>query len=695
VKFFVALIGAFDMMTGKTKKGTVGSLILSNVLRFPRSSIDYFPSGLVILLEIISLIGVGYCGLFREVVIEIIRFQPISSLFEKKSNHNPTLLKSHPDRRIRRILVWILLTIFALKWIEILIHSIVFLSETTSHSSSSSDSSLNNSIKSNIYLNTFPLECVFALIIEKRYYYILKTILRTLPRFFSLIAQFTLLICVFTGILLILINHDTYGADTHYSTYSDALWTNINVMNGANWPTPFVDLYKVTISSQSILILSHSFSLAITILGFLLCVLCRCGKLGNVELYHRLDAWILQVSSLPLHLRRIFADENIRTLRNETQIITQTRSLMMLAQAYEALKGQQQHPISLDSFRSLLRELTGRYSCIKGFTSPNPSPLKRCLNQMRGVDAQVDYEEDLDILLGVFNFHFRRVQMKGTTEMLDDPWSAAVIQTPFRPALDWIEEYCTDLPLLNCDILVKLQRKSLLPVPMDRSGLGHFSLLSFPLLDPCFSCRLSAIKDLSSSGIPIDLFFQFFASLITKQDVPLWGHAIGVLCEEFHLKEVTREGDVSDKDDSIAEREKEEKEEKEESPIYDTQSSRYLNLLMARYEKNPNRVPRNQYFDDNIRLQWRASRYEYFQSSSSPSSPSSNKRISLEERFISIRIFSSIVNSQVTQFTIDSLVCLICLLIVAGVDSHGIRIFLLTIAFLESVTRYMGKSFKR
>lgn len=346
----------------------------------------------------------------------------------------------------------------------------------------------------------------------------------------------------------------------------------------------------------------------------------------------------------------------------------------MIAQAYEALVGQ--HPISLESFRCLLRELTQRYTCIKGFSSPNPSIVKQLINRLRGVDALADYEEDLDILLGVFNFHFRRIQMKGTTDMLGDLWSAAVIQIPFRPALDWIEEYCTDLPLLNCDILVKLQRKSLLPVSDDRQSGSPPSV-------PFLYSPFPAIKDLSSSGIPIDLFFQFFTSMITKQDVPLWGHAIGVLCEEFKQKKnitspVNGQSDVSDK-------------EIHDSPIYDTHSDRYLKILTARYEKNPNYFSQNQYFDDNIRLQWRASRYEYFQ----PSSSHSTKHISLEERFACIRIFSSIVNSQVTQFVVDSLVCFICLLIVAGVDSHGVRVFLLTVAFLESATRYLGKSFKR
>jgi hypothetical protein len=304
---------------------------------------------------------------------------------------------------------------------------------------------------------------------------------------------------------------------------------------------------------------------------------------------------------------------------------------------------------------------------------------------MRGVDAQADYEEDLDILLGVFNFHFRRIQLKGTTEMLDDLWSAAVIQTPFRPAFDWIEEYCTDLPLLNCDVLVKLQRQSLLPPSKER-----------------LSSAGPAIKDLSSSGIPIDLFFQFFVSLITKQDVTLWGHAIGVLCEEFKLKQsypvastapaplVNGHSDVLQKQLPV----EDEKDEESLPPaVYDTHSSRYLNILTARYEKNPYHAPRDHFFDDNIRLQWKASRYEYFQSSFSAAS--SNKRISLEKRFAFIRIFASIVNSQQTQFLVDSLVCFLCLLIVAGVDSHGLRIFLLTVAFLESATRYLGKSFKR
>jgi hypothetical protein len=66
----------------------------------------------------------------------------------------------------------------------------------------------------------------------------------------------------------------------------------------------------------------------------------------------------------------------------------------------------------------------------------------------------------MDILLGVINFHYRRIQMKGTTQFVHDAWSSAVIQTPFRPAFDWIEEYCTDLPLLDGEILIDLYHKS-------------------------------------------------------------------------------------------------------------------------------------------------------------------------------------------------------------------------------------------
>lgn len=204
--------------------------------RFPRSSFDYIPPNFIIPIEIISLIGLSY-GLFYDIVIEIIRFSPDDSS-NKRFLGLP--IKSHSDRMIRRILICILLLIYSLKWLELLIQSIALAYEVAHPYSS-----IPLQIKSSVYLNTFPLECIFALIIEKKYYSILKTIIRTLPRFCSLIAQLTLLIVVFTGILLILINHESPGAKTHYDTFSDSIWTNINVMNAADWPTPFVDLYKV------------------------------------------------------------------------------------------------------------------------------------------------------------------------------------------------------------------------------------------------------------------------------------------------------------------------------------------------------------------------------------------------------------------------------------------------------------------
>lgn len=120
-----------------------------------------------------------------------------------------------------------------------------------------------HSIKSSPYLNTFPLECVYALIIEKKYYYILKTIFRSFPRFIFLLLQFLTLICFLTAFLLIIINPDTPGAIKHYDTFSDALWTNINVMNAADWPTPFVDLYQVLYLHHYFLFSTNKFLLLI------------------------------------------------------------------------------------------------------------------------------------------------------------------------------------------------------------------------------------------------------------------------------------------------------------------------------------------------------------------------------------------------------------------------------------------------
>jgi hypothetical protein len=185
----------------------------------------------------LSLLGLSY-GLFADIIIEIIHLppQPQSSLLHTSLSFK---WKSHPDRAVRRSLIFVLIAIYGLKWLEIILSSILLLYEINYPNTSLT------AFKSSIYLNTFPLECVFALLIEKQYYYILKTILRTFPRFCSLIAQLIALICLFTGLLLVIINHNSSGANTHYDTFSDAVWTNINVMNAADWPTPFVDLYQV------------------------------------------------------------------------------------------------------------------------------------------------------------------------------------------------------------------------------------------------------------------------------------------------------------------------------------------------------------------------------------------------------------------------------------------------------------------
>lgn len=217
--------------------------------RFPRSSIGYLSENQILILEFISLVIMG-CFLLTDIILEIVSFQ----LTQQSNNTLQTIkkeiiknidesniklsFKSNPDRTYRRIFIYVLIIIYLLKIIEFFIHFGVIIEEI--HSSKSF-----YHIKSSVYLNTFPLECVYALIIEKRYYYILKTIFRAFPRFFFLLAQFLVLICFFTGFLLVIINSDTPAAINYFDTFSDALWTNVNIMNAADWPTPFVDLYKV------------------------------------------------------------------------------------------------------------------------------------------------------------------------------------------------------------------------------------------------------------------------------------------------------------------------------------------------------------------------------------------------------------------------------------------------------------------
>jgi hypothetical protein len=219
--------------------------------------------------------------------------------------------------------------------------------------------------------------------------------------------------------------------------------------------------------------------------------------------------------------------------------------------------------------------------------------------------------------------------------------------------------------------------------------------VSSPLFTPL------GIQDLSHSGIPMDLFFQFFISLITKQEAIHWTRAIRVLCEEVTKtqerkqqqqpsgKEFHPNGPINPLNGDLITQH-------DHTPVavYDSHSSHYLNLLAARYEKNYfSSFLHNNYFDNNIRLQWRASRYEYFQQSSVGDKSSSSSFSSSPTS--GIQFLVNLVNQNETQFVSDTIVCFICLLIVTGVDTPGLRIFLLVILFLETATRYLGKSWKR
>lgn len=171
--------------------------------------------------------------------------------------------------------------------------------------------------------------------------------------------------------------------------------------------------------------------------------------------------------------------------------------------------------------------------------------------------------------------------------------------------------------------------------------------------------------------------------MIIKQDTSYWNHAIDLLCQE--VREVARSRGTIQIHNCTSKL--------IDTPnSYDTLSSRYVNILAARFVRGAHSTTRNNYFDNNVRLQWKASRYEYFQQSTTYSK---QKRLSLEDRSPTFKLFTSIVNRQETQFIVDSIVCLICLCIVAGLDNQGLRIVLLIVCTLESGTRYVGKSFIR
>lgn len=86
-------------------------------------------------------------------------------------------LKTNPKGQMNRIIFFILSSVFLLKLVEILLHLFALMLSETQYQSFRS-----------FPLSTFtPIEAIFLVLIEKQYRNLLIVIIRTLPRFLTLL----------------------------------------------------------------------------------------------------------------------------------------------------------------------------------------------------------------------------------------------------------------------------------------------------------------------------------------------------------------------------------------------------------------------------------------------------------------------------------------------------------------------------
>lgn len=147
-------------------------------------------------------------------------------------------VRSDRERRFRRVAIYAITGLYAFKWLEV-IFGILFVSlEAAGH-----DFAIY--VQGEPFLTIFPLECVFAVLLEQRYISLLKTTFRTIPRFLYLMVLLGLTVLAFAAVARFLVSSHSLPGEKYFGTYSDGLWTMFSVMNAANWPDPFVACYQV------------------------------------------------------------------------------------------------------------------------------------------------------------------------------------------------------------------------------------------------------------------------------------------------------------------------------------------------------------------------------------------------------------------------------------------------------------------
>ena len=149
-------------------------------------------------------------------------------------------LRADPERYFRRVALYVLLCIYILKWCEV-IFGVLFISLRCG------GEGFALRIQGSAWSTIFPLDCICAVLIETRYIPLLKTTLRTTPRFLYLLVLLAVALGGYTAMVKFLLRPHDSAAELYFHSYWEGLWTMFNVMNAANWPDPFVACYKASV----------------------------------------------------------------------------------------------------------------------------------------------------------------------------------------------------------------------------------------------------------------------------------------------------------------------------------------------------------------------------------------------------------------------------------------------------------------
>lgn len=88
-----------------------------------------------------------------------------------------------------------------------------------------------------------PIEGVFVLLIEKRYFSNILYLIRTIPMFVTLVLVLASVVCTYTALGFLIFAPNSSEASDYFNSYGNAVWNMLMVLNGSDWPPPMIPAY--------------------------------------------------------------------------------------------------------------------------------------------------------------------------------------------------------------------------------------------------------------------------------------------------------------------------------------------------------------------------------------------------------------------------------------------------------------------